>query len=72
MDREMDEGYEVVMRQRRYLGDGVYAELGDEGHLLELTTSDGAEATNKIILEPRVLAALVVYIETHFGKEDDE
>jgi hypothetical protein len=46
---------------KTYLGDGVYAELDDFGSLV-LTTEDGIATTNRIVLEPEVLAALNSYI----------
>lgn len=45
-----------------YLGDGVYAEVTEYGDLV-LTTSDGIRDTNRIVLEPEVLAALLRYVE---------
>lgn len=48
---------------KTYLGDGAYAELSDvEPGGIWLTTSDGAEDTNAIYLEPGVLAALLAYV----------
>ena len=44
---------------KRYLGDGVYAAF--DGHCVVLTTENGIETTNEIILEPEVLVALIAY-----------
>jgi hypothetical protein len=44
-----------------YLGDGVYAQF-ENGDLI-LTTEDGISVTNRIVLEPQVLAALDRYIK---------
>jgi len=43
-----------------YLGDGVYADF--DGHDLTLTTENGIETTNRIVLEPEVMQSLVDYI----------
>ena len=45
-----------------YLGDAVYAEF--DGHDITLTTEDGINTTNTIILEPTVVDAFVEYLET--------
>ncbi len=47
--------------QKEYLGDGVYAE-SIYGDTLLLTTEDGIRTTNRIVLEPEVLAALEDYL----------
>lgn len=44
-----------------YLGDGVYADF--DGFSIILTTEDGISITNRIVLEPEVLAALTTYVE---------
>jgi hypothetical protein len=46
--------------RKRYLGDAVYADVDDLGRLV-LTTENGYDATNTIVLEPDVLDALVLY-----------
>lgn len=48
------------MTSKTYLGDGVYAEMA--GDHVVLTTEDGIEVTNRIYLEPEVLAELVRYL----------
>jgi len=48
-------------KHKAYLGDGVYAAV-DAYRGLVLTTEDGIEATNTIVLEPEVLEALERYI----------
>jgi hypothetical protein len=45
---------------KSYLGDGVYAEI-ERGEIV-LTTEDGINTTNRIVLEPEVLAALLRYL----------
>jgi len=49
-------------KTKRYLGDGVYAEMTIEG--LVLTTEDGVSVTNTIYLEPEVFDALVKFVNT--------
>jgi hypothetical protein len=46
---------------KHYLGDGAYVEF--DGYAIVLTTSNGIVDTNRIVLEPEVLAALLLYIE---------
>jgi hypothetical protein len=54
---------------KRYLGDGAYVNF--DGFDLILTTEDGISVTNRIVLEPSVLAELLVYIrELHQKKEE--
>lgn len=43
---------------RTYLGDAVYAELDEWGCII-LTTENGLSVTNRIVLEPHVMDALV-------------
>ena len=45
---------------KRYLGDGVYAEVDDE--FILLTTNNGLETTNKIYLEKETLTNLFNYV----------
>jgi hypothetical protein len=48
--------------QKTYLGDGVYAELdADIGFVI--TTENGIEATNRIVLDWDVLMALLVFLK---------
>jgi len=44
-----------------YIGDGCYIDF--DGYALVLTTENGIEATNRIVLEPSVYAALVEYVD---------
>ena len=48
---------------KSYLGDAVYVE--HDGFGLVLTTEDGYNVTNRIVLEPEVWAALESYVKTH-------
>ena len=50
------------MIAKDYLGDSVYAAESEFGELI-LTTENGISATNTIILEPQVIAALLRYLE---------
>ena len=47
---------------KSYLGDAVYADK-DEFNSLILTTEDGYTDTNRIVLEPEVLQALMDYLK---------
>jgi hypothetical protein len=49
------------MSNRAYIGDAVYVEL-DVASAVILTTENGIEATNTIVLEPEVLARLLVWL----------
>ena len=51
------------MKTKTYLGDGVYAHVTEWGDL-ELTTENGINVTNFIVLEPAVMAELLRFIET--------
>jgi len=51
-----------VSAAKEYLGDAVYADL-DEWRRIVLTTENGIEATNAIVLEPEVYAALLAWVE---------
>jgi len=46
---------------KAYLGDAVYIDF--DGFNLILTTEDGIQATNTIILEPAIYQTLVDYVE---------
>lgn len=46
---------------KSYIGDGVYVE--HDGYGLVLTTENGIEVTNSIVLEPEVYGALLKYVE---------
>lgn len=45
---------------KKYLGDSVYAETN--GYHLMLTTSNGVETNNRILLEPSVVLSLIEYV----------
>lgn len=53
------------MASKTYLGDGVYVEWRADD--VRLTTENGVETTNSIILEPEVLEALLFWVETAPG-----
>lgn len=46
---------------KEYIGDGVYA--ATDGFALILTTENGLEVTNTVVLEPREWAKLTKYVE---------
>ncbi len=48
------------MNKKEYIGDAVYAAVDERG--LVLTTEDGYQATNTIVLDPSVLVKLEGYI----------
>ena len=53
--------------EKEYLGDAVYVNEWDDcgpGGIV-LTTEDGYNVTNKVYLEPEVLAAFLRYIERY-------
>ncbi len=45
---------------KQYLGDGVYVDF--DGYGLIITTENGIETTNQIILEPEVYGSLLNYV----------
>lgn len=47
------------MKDKQYLGDGVFAEF--DGEYLMLTTEDGIRTTNRVSLEPEVLKNALRY-----------
>ncbi len=51
------------MKEKTYLGDGVYLELDEFGDLV-LTTSDGIRETNRIVLDAYVYENLTTWVST--------
>lgn len=51
---------------KQYIGDGVYAEYNKETYSVILTTENGIETTNRIVLEAEVLDALNIYLKNMF------
>jgi hypothetical protein len=50
---------------KRYLGDGVYADWdADEVGTMILTTENGVETTNRIVLSEDEITALMLFVET--------
>jgi hypothetical protein len=47
--------------RKTYVGDAVYADIDTAGRVV-LTTENGIEATNTIVLEPEVLAVFLRWI----------
>jgi hypothetical protein len=52
-----------VTERKVYLGDSVYAEPDPYGAII-LTTENGAGPSNRIVLEPEVLRALLIFSRT--------
>ncbi len=62
------------MKEKAYLGDGVYAIINEFAELV-LTTENGVTTTNKIFLESNVFDALLDYcdvkrITTKYGEQE--
>jgi hypothetical protein len=53
----------VKSAPKLYIGDGVYAEIDGYGNLV-LTTENGFETTNTIVIEDAVLSSLLVYLKS--------
>jgi len=53
------------MPEKSYLGDGVYCQI-DHGRII-LTTENGIEVQNSIVLEPEVCIRLAKEIEKFMG-----
>jgi len=49
---------------KEYLGDAVYVDMDQFGSMV-LTTSDGMQDTNTIVLESEVIRALLRWIEAN-------
>lgn len=49
-----------MSERKTYLGDGVYVTFG---YAFVLTTEDGVNVTNTIVLEPEVFLALRAFVE---------
>ncbi len=47
---------------KTYLGDGCYAEITVQG--LVLTTSNGIDDTNRIVLEPELWDVLLTFVKS--------
>ncbi len=51
---------------KQYIGDGAYVEF--EGENVVLTTSNGIEDTNRIVMEPEVMATFLIRVTHHRAK----
>lgn len=49
---------------KEYLGDGVYAEPGDYLGEVILSTSNGIEDTNRIVVDPTVARKIIAYLQS--------
>ncbi len=47
-----------------YLGDGLYADLVDDGYQVRLFASNGIRVTNEVFLDAHVLAAFEAWLAT--------
>ena len=52
----------MAIIEKRYIGDGVYADFPDNYHV-RLTTEDGMRMTNEIFLNPEVLLAFAAFAD---------
>jgi hypothetical protein len=50
-----------MSRLKAYLGDGAYVDY--DGFAIILTTENGLQETNRIVLEPEIYIALTQYVE---------
>lgn len=50
------------MKNKAYIGDGVYVEF--DGYSVILTTENGIDTTNEIVLEPEVLRKFNEYVNS--------
>ena len=53
------------MESETYLGDGVYARLDRNYAAVVLTTTNGPEVTNRIVLDDEVLDAFMRWLVAH-------
>jgi hypothetical protein len=51
----------VALMKKQYIGDGVYVEF--DGWAIVLTTENGVETTNRVVLETEVYSSLVAYVD---------
>ena len=56
--------------EKRYLGDGVYAEY--DGYQIKLTAENGLRVTDTIYLDPNVMEEIVIYILNLNKKENGQ
>jgi hypothetical protein len=59
-----------TVTNKQYLGDGVYVDIDERGLLL--TTENGIEVTNTIVLEPEVWEALQRYLQRMLALTKEE
>lgn len=56
-----------MTESKTYLGDGAYAEF--DGHGIALTAENGITATDRVYLEPGVIAAFLRFLGKHYDRE---
>ena len=59
-----------MSEKKVYLGDGVYIDVDDWNSII-LTTENGIEATNRIVLEPSLIINLMDYITRVYPSKAD-
>lgn len=52
----------MASNKKRYLGDGVYADLDEFGSIV-MTTEEGIRTTNRIVLDGEVLSMLIAWMQ---------
>ena len=57
---------DTIASKKEYVGDGVYVERDHYGDFI-VTTENGWEITNRVVLEPSVAEALVAYMRRAWG-----
>ncbi len=55
----------MIIKNKEYLGDGVYAST--DGYDIRLTTEDGLRVHDEIVLESVVFSALIAYAKANIG-----
>ena len=66
----MTDSATMDLEDQEYLGDGLY--VGTDGFHLWLYTSNGILVTNKVALEPQVLANFLDYINARYQREGSD
>lgn len=51
-----------MSKDKTYIGDAVYVDRNEQGAII-LTTEDGIQVTNEILLEPEVFNALLLWVQ---------
>jgi hypothetical protein len=59
-----------MIARKTYLGDGVYVEVNDEG--IVLTTEDGVNVTNTVVLDYSVYTSLTNWVTNLIAKPEHQ